>query len=39
MDGILNFFAGLWDFVMTILINAGVESVKDWANPFVKDAE
>ncbi len=41
MDNIMNFFAGIWDFVMTILLNAGVEAVKDWVNPFKKadDAE
>ena len=39
MEGIVNFFADMWDFVMTILVNAGVEAVKDWVNPFRKDAE
>ena len=39
MEGILSFLAGVWDFVMTILKNAGVESVEDWVNPFVKAAE
>lgn len=38
MEGILSFLAGVWDFVMTILINAGV-SVEGWVNPFDKAAE
>ena len=39
MEGIVNFFADIWDFVMQILVNAGVEAVEDWVNPFRKDAE
>lgn len=39
MEGIVNFFADIWDFVMTILVNAGVTAVEDWVNPFRKDAE
>lgn len=38
MEGIANFFADIWDFVMQILKNAGVD-VADWVNPFRKDAE
>ncbi len=39
MEGIVNFFADIWDFVMKILVNAGVSAVEDWVNPFRKDAE
>lgn len=35
---IMAFFANIWDIVMKILINAGVD-VEDWKNPFVKDEE
>lgn len=34
----LGLLADIWDSVMTILINAGVD-VADWKNPFRKDAE
>lgn len=30
---IAEFLGKIWDFVMQILINSGVE-VEDWANPF-----
>ena len=36
---IMSFLAGVWDFVMQILINAGVTAVAEWVNPFKKAAE
>lgn len=40
MDKFFAFLGGIWDFVMQILINAGV-NVEGWENPFDKlvDAE
>lgn len=38
MEGIKKFFADVWDFIMQILINAGVD-VEDWVNPFIPKAE
>ena len=42
MDKIMEFLGNIWDFVMKILVDAGVTSVADWENPFdafLKDAE
>ena len=41
MDNFTNFLADIWDFIMQILLNAGVAAVADWVNPFRKteDAE
>ncbi len=42
MDKFYAFLGGIWDFVMQILINAGVTAVESWENPFDKlidDAE
>ena len=34
----LGLLANIWDSIMVILVNAGV-NVADWKNPFRKDAE
>ena len=42
MDKIIEFLGSIWDFVMTILKDAGVTAVENWANPFdsfLNDAE
>ena len=42
MDKIMGFFGNIWDFVMQILVDAGVTAVADWKNPFdafLDDAE
>ena len=34
MNSIFKFLGGIWEFVMTILLDAGVTTVADWKNPF-----
>ncbi len=34
MDKFYAFLSGIWEFVMTILKDAGVTAVETWENPF-----